>query len=304
MLLLVLYVCFAIYISQTWATNLATITPCAVCPPNLGPTPITVSEQYQTVSTCSDVKSICFRNRCKLDVKCSEYPFVSTIISYLSDGTSPTSTIITSIDQTVTASVKVETFTSRLPIGREGNFGFKKSRGKPVYRTLSREHCVNYVDLGPLALPGYSGSGLCKKCFPNSRTIYQDFQVTECLSGWGLASPECITFDERWEVFNPPTTTVTQVVPCETSFFAPTDGTYTLTFPQHPQPTVLSSAGETWSIAPPPWNVYITTIYRGSGSTIHISKTVTKTVTWVGTQTTRLSRAYVYFLTVIAGLSD
>src|SRR6187402_1680328 len=74
---------------------LATFSPCPACPSSIMPMPITITAQYQTVSTCTP-RETCTSTTCRLEPSCSTYDWVSTIVPCLGGATS---TLITKTDQ-------------------------------------------------------------------------------------------------------------------------------------------------------------------------------------------------------------
>merc|ERR1712169_88100 len=98
-------------ITTTAADVLATFTPCPECPQSIMPAPITITAQYQPVSTCtptttcsavemSSASTTYTTSQCQVQPSCTTYDWVSTTIPYLGGASS---TLITGTDQVVGA---------------------------------------------------------------------------------------------------------------------------------------------------------------------------------------------------------
>ncbi|KAH8598344.1 hypothetical protein B0O99DRAFT_739152 [Bisporella sp. PMI_857] len=260
---------------------LGTVTPCPKCPSSIKPSPIVVTEQYQPVSTCSPVKE-CSKKKCSSTASCSTYDWVSTVIPCLG-GTETTT--ITKTDQTVKLAHVSTVLTSYLPcatptVAPYYNGTVPRYKNETCTSTKLQTMVVDisapYNECGPLALPPWEGSGLCKTCVPNKDSKDQKVHVSKCLDG------QCSTYVETWVSQKPKPTSSTSktsykaeascsksgvnTIPI-TATFTPTDSVYsapvtktftlttsvpspqvvqvttyiTVTFTAQPKPTVSSS---------------------------------------------------------------
>lgn len=151
------------WISAVAATGpLGTVIPCPGCPASIRPPPITVTAQYQEVSTCVPVKGV---------ASCKTYDWVSTRIPC--EGGTKT-TLITKTDQIVTLG-HVSTVLD-----------------KPKHETYVVDITAPYKDCGPAALPPWEGSGLCKNCKNNNGDDVQPVHVSKC------DNKVCTTYKESW----------------------------------------------------------------------------------------------------------
>src|SRR4051794_31511841 len=100
------------------------------------------------------------------------------------NGQSLSTTTVTNVNDQVICAEETSTLTSVATL--KGNSWFPGSnRGKPIiktiYTTVIRHKYAAYNKIGPLAIPGYSGSGLCKECLTNSDgDRIQRFDVVKC----------------------------------------------------------------------------------------------------------------------------
>lgn len=87
------------------------------------------------------------------------------------------------------------------------------------------------MDIGPLAIPGYGGSGICDKCSgPNGQDL-QALDVIECLSAEGNHT-FCREYEETW-IYNPEAIVFqTASAACSSRTLAPSAGIYVFEFPQ------------------------------------------------------------------------
>merc|ERR1711969_162650 len=110
-------------ITTAAADVLATFTPCPECPQSVMPAPITITAQYQPVSTCTPTTtcsavemssaSITYTtSQCQVQPSCTTYDWVSTTIPYLGGASS---TVITGTDQVVELARVSTVFTTYSP---------------------------------------------------------------------------------------------------------------------------------------------------------------------------------------------
>ncbi|EME84651.1 uncharacterized protein MYCFIDRAFT_173600 [Pseudocercospora fijiensis CIRAD86] len=187
------------------ASGLATVTPCPDCGPSIAPRPISVTAQYQTVSTCvPSTTTVTFpktkhhtttlESAVKTIPSCTSYAWVSTEIPWYMNGTA-TSTLVTTTNQPVTFNslhyTETHTTTITLPSYDHGNRTNHTSTLKVSETTIDIKDFCDYKSIGPIGIPGYGGSGLCKDCGPDSkRALTQRFTVISC------ANRHCTTFNE------------------------------------------------------------------------------------------------------------
>lgn len=212
------------------AAPIDTVKPCPAAPSSIAPAPITVTTQYQPVSTCVSSSTTCAKNnkyRCRTEYSYSTYDYVSTVIP-CPYGPSTVSTI-TKTEQTVlvsrTISTKINTHVTQVSL--------TTGRGKPTttsstvtsYTTLTREWNAKYKEIGPSAIPGYGGSGLCRECDKS-----QVLEVVECEK-----KPHqpvvCSAWPETW-IYQPTSIKSAANAVCTTHAAVQSAGRYTFAFPQ------------------------------------------------------------------------
>ncbi|OAL40641.1 hypothetical protein AYO20_00377 [Fonsecaea nubica] len=247
------------------AGPLATITPCANAP-SLSAIPIIVTAQHQTVSTCFGI-STCFQGTCTTRYSLDTFAYVSTVIPAAWNGTSIHATTVTSTTQTVTVSrfrttiTKLATATSA--VIKNGTTSYAPP--KPVYLTVAKDFMVAYNKMGPLAIPGYGGSGLCKEC-----NVHQDgsrsqvVNVIECRSG--LVGAKCMGYAETWISMPASASSSTTLTPLSTRFVAPSVGTFTFTFTLTAPSHIVTAGVKTITVAPSPYFHHIVHNHRGHHS--------------------------------------
>lgn len=143
-----------------------TINPCPGCPASIAPKPCTVTEQYQTVSSCSVYGP-------KGTPVCSTYPYVSTTVKDY-EGKVKT---ITKYDEYVTIDYTKSTKTI-YPKPTAG-YGHYKNSTKPTYELYEKIVKVKYYEIGPLALPG-TNDYLYKEYYNKEKDeTYQPVEVIE-----------------------------------------------------------------------------------------------------------------------------
>lgn len=259
---------------------LSTITPCPSCPSAAATSPITVTEQHQTVSTCQAPSSTCIKGQCTTITPCSTYVFVSTTVPCLFDGTGVSSTVATATNQVITVSTEVTTVTTTMPVTKRALwFRGNKAKAQTACQTISREYRLPYDQMGPLAMPGYPGNGFCDQCgMQGNGAQTMAVGVYECTSGWPYDTPQCSEYKETWISSRAPRTTSVAAVACATQFYAPSAGYYTFNFPQTAPSAVIKSAAFTQLVDGFPW-LAEAVYYCGQGSN-HMTTTVTSTLTW------------------------
>jgi hypothetical protein len=182
-------------------TDYPVVSPCPECPEGYGPPDVTVTKPYQMVPTCSPMPNKA--------VVCSDYAYVSTV---LTDAKGDSCTV-TKTNQPVTlchtktkitktygassSSSSCSSTSSSSSASSASSHSMGMTYGAPAYPTPSvyyeeyEKSCeAPYDHLGPIALPGYEGSGLCgAECEGKHGAKYQPMKVTECRDG------VCTTYD-------------------------------------------------------------------------------------------------------------
>ncbi|KAJ4660205.1 hypothetical protein HRR90_001179, partial [Exophiala dermatitidis] len=212
---------------------LAAITPCPAAPVSLAPPPVTVTEQYQPVSTCK-AQTACIKRKCTTKYQYHTYDYVSTVIPCL-DGASTTT--VTETQQPVLISRSSEIIRNTRPITKIVHGNATATTAVIDATTIVKEWSAPFKDIGPLALPNYEGSGLCKSCKGPKGEIRQVLNVIECTSRHRRGTI-CRKNSETW-LYNPaPTSTsaLSAVCSLQTSVAA---GTYTFAFPQRAPPATI-----------------------------------------------------------------
>lgn len=219
---------------------LATITPCPVAPSHLAPSPITVTEQYQAVSTC-EAQQVCMKwGRCNTHFVYRSYLYVSTLIPCLAGSSTTT---ITRTEQSVAVSRSSSTITRTQLIPRV-RFSSTTTSTQTMCTTIRKEWSAEYQDIGPLALPNYQGSNLCRSCRGPAGEEHQVLTALEC-----IARPRqptvCIKAVETW-IYDPAPTSVKAIsVVCSSRTYMPTPGVYSLAFPQWAPPATITVSART-----------------------------------------------------------
>lgn len=288
-------------LSQQWndKTALTTLTPCPPAPSSIAPHPITVTSQYQPVSTC-EVTSVCTKHGCSSSYSYRTYSYVSTVIPCADSS----STTVTKTDQTVTVSRSTTTITNTQAITSTVRRGWRKpittTTTLSTHTTVVKEWSAPFQNLGPLAISGYGGSGLCKSCEGPHGEKQQIVGVVECSNADGdHPSTMCQGAVETW-IYNPIPTSAKEVhAHCQSRTAVPSAGTYTFAFPRWAPPaavpvpartitytdsdrTVVTKViTETVTIIPGgPWTAWITRSCAGP-TIIDIDITITKTIIYV-----------------------
>ncbi|USW54829.1 hypothetical protein Slin15195_G081480 [Septoria linicola] len=200
-------------IDPALAKTLATVTPCPECGSSIAPAPITITAQYQTVSTCKpSTTTVVFpytkryttgtTSKIETTPSCSPYAWVSTTIPVY-DNSTKTSTVVTSTAQPVTFNsvhyTEAHTTTITLPAPYYGSNGTHQNATHPKtttevsYTTIDVKKYCKYNSLGPIAIPYYEGSGLCTDCGPDSKSA-----LTQRLTVISCSNKHCTTFNETW----------------------------------------------------------------------------------------------------------
>ena len=249
------------------AGSLTTITPCVGCPSSVSQPPITVSAQYQTVSTCAPTSACARGGLCQTSYPYETFAYVSTVIPCAGG-----SATITKTDQPVTVSRYRTTVTSfSTPAGR------RHAKPTPVYSTIGQDYVLPYNKVGPLAIPGYGGSGLCTDCGEDaSGARRQPVAVTECTAG--PAGTRCVEYTKTLVSTSAPSAVSKTAAACSTNFNAPSAGTYTFTFPHSAPARTITANGHTFTVGGQNFNVYASR-FIGHPGPFRFQTTVTATIT-------------------------
>ncbi|KAJ9496132.1 hypothetical protein LTR96_008638 [Exophiala xenobiotica] len=194
-----------ICLGRAFAEVLAILTPCAAASKSVQP--ITVTAQHQLVSTCSPSTG-CIRGKCTAGYKMQTFAWVSTVIPCAWDGTTFSSCTVTKTDQAVTVS-RTSALSTAMPqrssavhINVDNPFiplMPSQAAGK-VWQAEWKWWAARYDQLGPFAIPGYEGSGLCSSdCAKQQEdTFHQRLNVTVCMKRDFNSSPVCGRYSETW----------------------------------------------------------------------------------------------------------
>ncbi|EKD13640.1 hypothetical protein MBM_08358 [Drepanopeziza brunnea f. sp. 'multigermtubi' MB_m1] len=214
---------------------LATVYPCSSCPSSIAPAAITVTSQYQTVSTCTPhTVPNTVSGTPEVEPDCTPYAWLSTVIrnpggSANGDmGGSQLSTI-TRTEQVVQVSYTSTVLTSEYPCAtttpsyRRKSYEDTTSCASTKSTTMVVDVSCPFKEIGPLAIEGYPGSGLCTTCAEDKNGVMsQIVTATKCLD------ESCSTYLETWVLAKPTTTTSVSSALFSSSTFCPTSGTYTI----------------------------------------------------------------------------
>lgn len=260
------------------AKDLATVTPCPDCPKSIKQALITVTEQYQPVSTCSPVKT-CHKKHCYQTAKCETYDFVSTEVP-CNGGTS--TTLITKTDQLLTLAHVSEVQTSYAPCATATTAPYWNGTAplyqnatactSTSYQTVVVDLVAPYNDCGPLALPPWEGSGLCKKC-GDKPEIQKDqpVHVSKCIDG------ACSTYQETWVSVKPTPASSSAAVKYSSSAYCSKAGVNTISVTATFTPSA-AEGGDSGYTAPVTKTFAITTSVAKPQNVV-ITKTITVTYT-------------------------
>lgn len=249
---------------------LATIYPCPSCPTEIAPSAITVTAQYQTVSTCTPVSTApsysVYGAVYKPEASCSAYPWVSTVIP-CAGGSSTTVTKteqVIKIGYTTTVETSAYPCATRVPSGQGYAYSNSTCPG-PKYTTVELDISCPYKEIGPHALPGYPGSGLCTACDEkDDKGKYQVVTVTKCVD------KSCSTYPETWVYAKPTTPTSVTSAYYHSSTYCPTGGIYTI-------PVTAVYTPHAPEFTKPATHSFYYTTYVPGPQTIEITKTITVT---------------------------
>lgn len=242
---------FGAALADVWAqpttSALTTITPCPSPSQWKTPTPITVTTQYQPVSTCSSQNEVCIKSKCWTRYSYSTWDFVSTVIPC--PFALPTSTVstITTTDQSVLVSRASSTITNThitSTVTTKWKRRYTHTTTVSTYTTLVKEWNAPYNQLGPLAIPNYGGSGLCNNCSGPHGQKLQNLDVIECRQ-IGNKPSICREYNEVW-VYNPKAiVSNTASAVCSKRTSVPSAGVYVFEFPQRAPPTTIQVPPQT-----------------------------------------------------------
>ena len=267
---------------------IATVTPCPS--PTTGTTPaaITVTRQHQPVSTCIPQSEVCIKNKCWTPYSYSTYDFVSTVIPCPFALLSPITTV-TKTEQSVLVSRSSETITNAyitsLVTRRRWRRPVTVTTTVSQYTTLVNEWSAAYKDLGPYAIPGYAGSGVCSNCQgPNGQKM-QSLDVLECMQ-ISNGPTVCQEHPEVWIYAQSPSSARTASAVCSTRTSVAAAGVYVFEFPQRALPATVRIPART-----------VTYYVRGPGGRRQTTTTtITETTTvfperhWTATVTRNCAR--------------
>ncbi|OQV04509.1 hypothetical protein CLAIMM_09376 [Cladophialophora immunda] len=209
------------------------------------------------------------------------FAYVSTVIPAAWDGTSVHATKVTSTAQTVTVSRFRSTITKfatpTQAVVRNGTTSHASP--KPVYLTVAKDFMVAYNQIGPLAIPGYGGSGLCKECnLQQDGSRSQVVNVIECRSG--PVGTKCMGYTETWISKPAAASSSKTVTPLATRFVAPSAGTYTFTFTLTAPSHIITAGVETITVAPSPYFHQVIRECHRPREVVDFTVLVTKTIYW------------------------
>lgn len=178
--------------SVVQATALTTVTPCPSCPSSMAPSPMEVTRQFQPVSTC--VPSSCEEgdSKCSVTTSCSNYEYVSTVCPVHASGTTG-STKVTSASQVVTFANYHATITSTSTARPSPAVPYGNSTQSHQTEVHTIQHMCPYHEMGPIAMSGYGGSGVCDECeSEDSGAPQQIVTVRDCVNA------KCSSHIETW----------------------------------------------------------------------------------------------------------
>lgn len=223
---------------------LATFQPCPSCPSSVRPSAITITEELQTVSTCTP-STICTTTThdhtatqiCSTQYSYDTYLWVSTVIPL---PYKPGNVTVTETEELVTVnhvSTDISYYTTITPTVTPSFSVFKNHTtqvtptAKPTpYTVLTHvdvvviDFIVEFKEIGPLAIAGYPGPSLCTDC-----TSKTDGSVTQSVDVHKCVNAKCSDYSEVWVWMPPKSTSTTSVISSTTSLVCQTPGTYTAT---------------------------------------------------------------------------
>ncbi|KIV84203.1 hypothetical protein, variant [Exophiala sideris] len=214
-----------------------------------------------------------------------------------------TECVVTKTDQAVTISKSSSTSTitsiSHAVFEKwPGGYGMH-NHTKKMHEVLMKTWVASFLNIGPLAMPGYGGSGLCAGCGPdNGGSRSQTFNVTECWTG-PFRNSSCSEYMEIWISRHVPSRTSSVSAVVSTTLYVASQGTYTFAFTQQaPAITVLApartvtvtlldgetsqlmEAARTITVPGTPWSAVVTSTCQGP-TFFDVVTTVTTTATWI-----------------------
>lgn len=265
------------------SSALTTVTPCPAAPPSKAPLPITVTSQYQPISTCEAAQTVCVKKRCKTVYSYSTWDFISTVIPCAYNSPSPVTTV-TKTDQSVLVSRASKTVTDTEVTTQVVTKKWRKpttvTSTATSYTTIIKEWSAPYKDLGELAIPEYHGSGICKKCKGPHGEKIQNLEAIECIHK-PVGPVVCRKVPEIWVFDYKPTSSSTASAVCSTRTTVSSAGTYVFKFPQRCPPATVHVPART--ITYPSGDKTVTT-------TVTASKTIIPAKEWTATVTRSCTR--------------
>ncbi|KAK5047552.1 hypothetical protein LTR84_006649 [Exophiala bonariae] len=222
------------------STAIATVTPCPSPSQWKTPLPITVTAQYQPVSTCQSSSKVCVKNKCWVHYSYSTYGFVSTVIPCPVASPSSVSTI-TKTDQNVLVTRSSKTVTNTFvtsTVTRKWRKPITITSTTSAYTTIVKEWSAPYKNLSPFAIPGYKGSGICDQCRGPGGQKIQLLDVLECMHMFNKQTL-CRRFPEVWVFESKATFSHTASAVCSTQTPVSAPGIYIFEFPQHVPPSTV-----------------------------------------------------------------
>lgn len=256
--------------SAVLATSpIATVTPCSDCPKSCAPAPVTVTEQYQVVPTCSAVTSYSKKTAWE-EAECSSYSFVSTTIP-CNGGSS--STVVTKTDQVVTLSHESEVWSRFVPCATTTPAAYATAAAyknetactSTIYHTMITDIVAPYNECGPLAVPSWGGSGICEVCGDNPEDEKdQPVTVVKCVND------VCESHAETWVSTKPTPVKTSSAYPFSSSAYCSVSGVNTITVTATVSPSDAAS---------PVTKTYTLTTSVAKPQNVDITKTFTVTYT-------------------------
>jgi hypothetical protein len=174
------------FIASIWViiaalVNADVLTTITACPQasTLAVDVITITSQHQPIPTCVP-KTHCSRKACETKLEWKEKIWVSTTIPCCWNGTTSSSTLVTNVHQAITVSKDVVTAATGGGASTPAAvWGGHPHITNPKPFLEERSFIVPYDRLGPGAIPGFAGSGLCDACEGEDR-ILQNVTVRLC----------------------------------------------------------------------------------------------------------------------------
>lgn len=272
---------FGIGLVSAWepVTAIATVIPCPSPSQWKTPAPITITTQYQPVSTCLAGSEVCIKNKCWTHYSYSTYDFVSTIIPCPLALPSSVSTI-TKTDQNVLVTRSSKTITNTYTtstVTRKWRKPVTVTTTASTYTTVIKEWSAPYKQLGPFAIPGYQGSGICTQCRGPKGQKLQSLDVIECRQT-SNKPPVCREYPEVWVFDTKATFSRTASAVCSTQTSVSAAGIYLFKFPQQIPPSTVPVPPRTatWTVdgkAFTSTSAATTTVFPGRAWTATVTRT-------------------------------